>query len=75
MISKPQSSQRDTKAGGQAQFGALLMTDGGAQRGPPSLFNGLTESEIAQVLGSGKRRVLYAAPSCSARAAHRTASS
>ena len=46
--------------GGQAQFGALLMTDGGTQRsGPPSLFHGLTKSEIAQVLGSGKRRVLY----------------
>ena len=48
------------KAGAQAQFGALLMADGGAQRsGPPSLFSGLTESEIAQVMGSGKRRVLY----------------
>ena len=60
MTSKHQPSQRETKTGGQAQFGALLMTDGGAQRsGPPSLFHGLTESEIAQVLGSGKRRVLY----------------
>src|SRR5689334_12743623 len=60
MTSKHPQSQRDTKIGGQAQFGALLMTDGGTQRsGPPSLFHGLTESEIAQVLGSGKRRVLY----------------
>src|SRR4051812_16877085 len=60
MTSKHQPSQRETKTGGQAQFGALLMTDGGAQRsGPPSLFHGLTEAEIAQVLGSGKRRVLY----------------
>ena len=48
------------KAGAPAQFGALLMTDGGAQRsGPPYLFSGLTETEIAHVLGSGKRRVLY----------------
>ena len=36
------------------------MTEGGTQRsGPPYLFSGLTETEIAQVLGSGKRRVLY----------------
>ena len=36
-----------------AQFGALLMTDGGTQRnGPPYLFSGLTETEIAHVLGS-----------------------
>ena len=60
MISKHQPSQRDTKTGRQGQFGALLMTDGGTQRsGPPSLFHGLTESEIAQVLDSGRRRVLY----------------
>jgi hypothetical protein len=58
MINKHQPSQ--PASGGQAQFGALLMTDAGTQRsGPPSLFRGLTESEIAQVLGSGKRRVLY----------------
>ena len=57
--SQPSSGREETKAGGQAQFGALLMTDGGTQRGPPSLFRGLTEPEIAQVLGSGKRRVLY----------------
>ena len=58
--SQPASGREDAKSGGQAQFGALLMTDGGTPRsGPPSLFRGLTESEIAQVLGSGKRRVLY----------------
>jgi hypothetical protein len=48
------------KAGAPAEVGALLMADGGAQRsGPPYLFTGLSDSEIAQVLGSGKRRVLY----------------
>ena len=48
------------KPGAPAQFGALLMTDSGTQRsGPPYLFSGLTETEIAHVLGSGKRRVLY----------------
>ena len=60
MTGKHQLSQRTARTGGQAQFGALLMTDGGTQRsGPPSLFHGLTESEIGQVLGSGKRKVLY----------------
>src|SRR5260221_6348252 len=55
--SQPASVRRENQTGAQAQFGALLMTDGGTQRsGPPSLFHGLTESEIAQVLGSGKRR-------------------
>jgi CRP/FNR family transcriptional regulator, cyclic AMP receptor protein len=45
---------------GDAQFGALLMTEGGTQRsGPPSLFRGLTESEKARVLESGRRKVLY----------------
>ena len=62
MMSKHHPSQTASaigKAGAPAQFGALLMTDGGAQRsGPPYLFNGLTETEIAHVLGSGKRRVL-----------------
>src|SRR5258705_3307996 len=56
----PQRASAPGKAGGPAQFGALLMSDGGAQRsGPPYLFSGLTETEIAHVLGSGKRRVLY----------------
>ncbi len=56
----PQLASAPGKAGAPAQFGALLMTDGGAQRsGPPYLFSGLTETEIAHVLGSGKRRVLY----------------
>jgi CRP/FNR family transcriptional regulator, cyclic AMP receptor protein len=41
------------------QFGALLMTEGGTQSGPPPLFQGLTEAEKARVLGSGKRKVLY----------------
>jgi CRP/FNR family cyclic AMP-dependent transcriptional regulator len=45
---------------GDAQFGALLMTEGATQRsGPPPLFRGLTESEKARVLDSGKRKVLY----------------
>jgi CRP/FNR family cyclic AMP-dependent transcriptional regulator len=45
---------------GDAQFGALLMTEGGTQRsGPPSLFRGLTDSEKARVLESGRRKVLY----------------
>jgi CRP-like cAMP-binding protein len=64
MMSKDQPPQRKSTTGdresGQAQFGALLMTDGGAQRGgPPALFRGLTEAERARVLGSGKRKVLY----------------
>src|SRR3954468_13550506 len=63
MMSKHQPSQSASaqgKAGAPAQFGALLMTAGGTQRsGPPYLFSGLTETEIAHVLGSGKRRVLY----------------
>ena len=59
MIGKHQSLQPGN-AGAPAQFGALLMTDGGAQRsGPPNLFHGLTEAEIAHVIGSGKRKVLY----------------
>ena len=41
------------------QFGALLMTEGGTQSGPPPLFRGLTEAEKARVLESGKRKVLY----------------
>jgi CRP/FNR family transcriptional regulator, cyclic AMP receptor protein len=45
---------------GDAQFGALLMTEGATQRsGPPPLFRGLTDSEKARVLDSGKRKVLY----------------
>ncbi len=62
MMSKhpSQSASAFGKAGAPAQVGALLMTDGGTQRsGPPYLFSGLSEAEIAQVLGSGKRRVLY----------------
>ena len=48
------------RTGAPAQVGALLMADGGAQRsGPPYMFSGLSEAEIAHVLGSGKRRVLY----------------
>lgn len=48
------------RTGAPAEVGALLMADGCAQRsGPPYLFSGLSEAEIAQVLGSGKRRVLY----------------
>ncbi len=48
------------KLGAPVEVGALLMADGGTQRsGPPYLFSGLSDSEIAQVLGSGKRRVLY----------------
>src|SRR6185437_15862748 len=54
-----QASQGD-KSDVPIQFGALLMAEGGTQRsGPPYLFTGLSDSEIAQVLGSGKRKVLY----------------
>jgi CRP/FNR family cyclic AMP-dependent transcriptional regulator len=63
---QPTSSARgnrtDARPGqtGEAQFGALLMTEGATQRsGPPPLFRGLTESEKARVLDSGKRKVLY----------------
>jgi len=68
MTGKPQPPQRTSHAGegagigqtAEAQFGALLMTDGATQRsGPPALFQGLTESEKAQVLACGKRKVLY----------------
>jgi CRP/FNR family transcriptional regulator, cyclic AMP receptor protein len=58
-MSKPPPDARPGQTG-QAQFGALLMTDGGTQRsGPPPLFRGLSEAERARVLGSGKRKVLY----------------
>src|ERR1700738_734464 len=62
MIGKHHSPQPSSGDKGDApiQFGALLMAEGGTQRsGPPYLFQGLTESEIAQVVGSGKRKVLY----------------
>src|SRR5580700_6258383 len=63
MMSKdPPQRTRTTgdRESGQAQFGALLMADGGAQRsGPPPLFRGLTEAEKARVLACGKRKVLY----------------
>src|SRR3982074_3766756 len=62
MIGKHHSSQPSSGDKGDApiQFGALLMPEGGTQRGgPPYLFQGLSESEIARVLGSGKRKVLY----------------
>src|SRR5258707_4479297 len=62
MIGKPHSPQASPgdKSDAPIQFGALLMAEGGTQRnGPPYLFQGLTESEIAQVVGSGKRKVLY----------------
>jgi CRP-like cAMP-binding protein len=54
------ANQAGERLSEQAQFGALLMTDGGAQRGgPPPLFRGLTEAEKARVLACGKRKVLY----------------
>jgi len=62
MVGKPHSLQAASGDKGDVpiQFGALLMAEGGTQRsGPPYLFQGLTESEIAQVVGSGKRKVLY----------------
>ena len=55
---KPQTGARDKQAG-DVQFGALLMTEGGTQSGPPPLFRGLTEGEKASVLEFGKRKVLY----------------
>ena len=60
----PASGVKANRAGERApeqpQFGALLMTDGGTQRGrPPPLFRGLTEAEKARVLACGKRKVLY----------------
>src|ERR1700685_4789468 len=58
-MSKPPPDAHTSQTG-KAQFGALLMTDAGAQRsGPPPLFRGLSEAEKARVLGSGKRKVLY----------------
>src|ERR1700710_2257645 len=58
-LHSPQASSND-KSDAPIQFGALLMAEGGTQRsGPPYLFQGLTEPEIAQVVGSGKRKVLY----------------
>ena len=64
MMGKHQPPQQTSHPGegrtGEAQFGALLMTEGGTQRsGPPPLFRGLTEAEKARVLESGKRKVLY----------------
>ena len=62
MISKhhPTQSLSSDKAGAPVQFGALLMGEDGTQRsGPPYLFQGLSESEIARVVVSGKRKVLY----------------
>lgn len=42
------------------RLGALLMTSGDTRpSGPPSFFKGLTDTERAQVLASGKRKVLY----------------
>jgi CRP/FNR family transcriptional regulator, cyclic AMP receptor protein len=56
----PQPAAGQVRAGAPAQVGALLLTDGGTQAsGLPNLFQGLSEPEIARVLGSGKRRVLY----------------
>src|ERR1700676_464186 len=62
MIGKHHSPQPSSGDKGDVpiQFGALLMAEGGTQRsGPPYLFQGLTEAEIAQVVGSGKRKGLY----------------
>jgi CRP/FNR family cyclic AMP-dependent transcriptional regulator len=42
------------------QTGAMLMPAERAKTaGPPSLFHGLSKAEIAEVIGSGKRKVLY----------------
>lgn len=44
----------------QARFGAMLMPDEKARgAGPVPLFQGLTEAEIQQVVGAGKRKVFY----------------
>jgi CRP-like cAMP-binding protein len=44
---------------GAAQFGALLMPEERLQHGgPPPLFQGVTDSEIAEVISAGKRKVL-----------------
>ena len=64
----PQASPGD-KSDVPIQFGALLMAEGGTQRsGPPYLFQGLTESEIARWWVQASARCCTAAPSCSARA-------
>ncbi len=57
----PQPAHGSGTAGAPARSSArCLMTDSGAQRsGRHTVFSGLTEAEIAQVLGSGKRQVLY----------------
>jgi CRP-like cAMP-binding protein len=42
------------------QFGAMLIpADRARTGGPPPLFEGLTEAEIAKVVGAGKRKILY----------------
>lgn len=42
------------------QFGAMLIpVDRARTGGPPPLFQGLTEAEIAKVVGAGKRKILY----------------
>lgn len=42
------------------QFGAMLIpAERARMAGPAPLFHGLTQSEIADVIGAGKRKVLY----------------
>ena len=44
----------------QARFGAMLMPDEKARgAGPTPLFQGLTDTEIEQVVSAGKRKVFY----------------
>ena len=53
----PPTAQRRS---GDERVGALLTTDAELpQGGPPSLFQGLSDGEIASVTAAGKRKVLY----------------
>jgi CRP/FNR family cyclic AMP-dependent transcriptional regulator len=63
MGKRPPPQWRSSPVRGSAgveRVGALLTTDAETQQGgPPSLFHGLTDDEIAAVTAAGKRKVLY----------------
>jgi CRP-like cAMP-binding protein len=54
------TAPRTQRRSGDERVGALLTTDAEPpQGGPPSLFQGLSDAEIATVTAAGKRKVLY----------------